>query len=152
MSKPLRRVTASLAGLSGLIFLAGCAKDAPQDTWQPKGPNAQKIDNLQKPVFAIAGVVGIIVIVVVGFAVVRFKDRGQPIPAQTHGKPIIEIGMTILPALILAGIGIFTFGTVFDLAKTSDTQMVVNVTGQQWWWEYDYPAQNEYGITDPIIT
>ena len=152
MSKPLRRVTASLAGLSGLIFLAGCAKDAPQDTWQPKGPNAQKIDNLQKPVFAIAGVVGIIVIVVVGFAVVRFKDRGQPIPAQTHGKPIIEIGMTILPALILAGIGVFTFGTVFDLAKTSDTQMVVNVTGQQWWWEYDYPAQNEYGITDPIIT
>ncbi|MEY2627748.1 MAG: hypothetical protein RJB08_1507 [Actinomycetota bacterium] len=152
MSKPLRRVVASLAGLSGLVLLAGCAQDAPQDTWQPKGPNAQEIDNLQKPVFAIAGVVGIIVLVVVGFAVVRFKDRGQPIPAQTHGKPIIEIGMTILPALILAGIGIFTFGTVFDLAKTSDTQMVVNVTGQQWWWEYDYPAQNEYGITDPIIT
>ena len=152
MSKPLRRVVASLAGLSGLVFLAGCAQDAPQDTWQPKGPNAQEIDNLQKPVFAIAGVVGIIVLVVVGFAVVRFKDRGQPIPAQTHGKPIIEIGMTILPALILAGIGIFTFGTVFDLAKTSDTEMVVNVTGQQWWWEYDYPAQNEYGITDPIIS
>ena len=152
MSKPLRRVVASLAGLSGLVFLAGCAQDAPQDTWQPKGPNAQEIDNLQKPVFAIAGVVGIIVLVVVGFAVVRFKDRGQPIPAQTHGKPIIEIGMTILPALILAGIGIFTFRTVFDLAKTSDTEMVVNVTGQQWWWEYDYPAQNEYGITDPIIS
>jgi len=152
MSKSVRRIVATAAGLSAVAFLAGCASNAPQDTWQPKGPNAQKIDDLQKPVFAIAGVVGIIVLVVVGFAVVRFKDRGQPIPAQTHGKPIIEIGMTILPALILAGIGIFTFGTVFDLAKTSDTQMVVNVTGQQWWWEYDYPAQNEYGITDPIIT
>jgi cytochrome c oxidase subunit 2 len=60
--------------------------------------------------------------------------------------------MTILPALILAGVGVFTFRTVFDLSKTSDTQMVVNVTGQQWWWEYDYPAQPELGITAPIIT
>jgi cytochrome c oxidase subunit 2 len=42
--------------------------------------------------------------------------------------------------------------TVFDLAKTDDTEMVINVTGQQWWWEYDYPVQEEYGITQPIIT
>ena len=30
--------------------------------------------------------------------------------------------------------------------------MVINVTGQQWWWEYDYPVQEEFGITEPIIT
>jgi cytochrome c oxidase subunit 2 len=30
--------------------------------------------------------------------------------------------------------------------------MIINVTGQQWWWEYDYPTNNEYGITQPIIT
>jgi cytochrome c oxidase subunit 2 len=58
----------------------------------------------------------------------------------------------VVAALILAGVGVFTFRTVFDLSKTSDTQMVVNVTGQQWWWEYDYPAQPELGITAPIIT
>ena len=38
--------------------LAGCAEDAPQDTWQPAGENAQKIQNLQWPVFLIAGIVG----------------------------------------------------------------------------------------------
>ena len=26
------------------------------------------------------------------------------------------------------------------LSKTDDTQCVVNVTGQQWWWEIDYPV------------
>ena len=57
-----------------------------------------------------------------------------------------------IPALILTVIGVFTFRTVFDLSKTSDTEMVINVTGQQWWWEYDYPVQNEFGITKPIIT
>ena len=53
MSKPIRRLVAGAAGLSAVAFLAGCANDAPQDTWQPKGPNAQKIDDLQKPVFEI---------------------------------------------------------------------------------------------------
>jgi cytochrome c oxidase subunit 2 len=145
-----RRVVAGLAGLSGALFLASCAKNAPQDTWQPKGENAQKIDDLQKPVFAIAGVVGLIVLVAVAIVIVRFKDRGQPIPHQTHGKPVFEITMTVIPALILAGVGVFTARTVFDLAKTDDTEMIINVTGQQWWWEYDYPVQD--GISAPIIS
>ena len=29
------------------MFAAGCAQNAPQDTWQPKGPNAKIIDDLQ---------------------------------------------------------------------------------------------------------
>ena len=140
-----------LLGL-GALLLSSCASNAPQDTWAPKGPNAKTIDDLQKPVFAVAGIVGLIVVVAVGYAIFKFKDRGQPIPEQTHGKPALEITLTIIPALILTVIGVFTFRTVFDLSKTSDTEMVINVTGQQWWWEYDYPVQNEFGITKPIIT
>ena len=74
-------------------------------------------------------------------------------PEQSHGKPALEIALTILPALILVGIGIPTVSTLMDLAKTNDTECVINVTGQQWWWEYDYPAQQGCGgITSPIIT
>lgn len=135
------------------LFLTSCAKDAPQDTWQPAGPNAEKIDNLQRPVFYVAGVVLVIVVVAVLYAVIRFRDRGQEIPEQTHGKPALEIGLTILPALILVGIGIPTVSTIFDLAKTSDTECLVNVTGQQWWWEYEYPVQDGCGgIDETIVT
>ena len=138
--------------LLGIPALAGCASNAAQDTWAPEGPNAQMIDDLQRPVFAVAGIVGLIVFAAVAYAIYKFRDRGQPIPEQTHGKPVLEITLTIIPALILTVIGVFTVRTVFDLAKTSDTEMVINVTGQQWWWEYDYPVQEEYGITKPIIT
>ncbi|MGA0064814.1 MAG: cytochrome c oxidase subunit II [Ilumatobacteraceae bacterium] len=138
--------------LTGVVVTASCARNAPQDTWAPKGPNAQMIDDLQKPVFATAGVVGLIVILAVGWVLWRYKDRGQPIPEQTHGNPVVEITLTIIPALILAVIGVFTVRVVFDLAKTDDTEMIINVTGQQWWWEYDYPVQNEFGITQPIVT
>ena len=142
----------ALYGVGIAVVLAGCASNAPQDTFAPKGPNAQKIDTLQKPVFAVAGIIGVIVFAAVVYAVIKFRDRGQPIPHQTHGNPALEITLTIIPALILAVVGVFTFRTVFDLSKTDDTEMIINVTGQQWWWEYDYPVQNEYGITQPIIT
>jgi cytochrome c oxidase subunit II len=132
--------TARLALLgAGVLALSACAQDAPQDTWAPAGENAQKIHNLQWPIFLVAGIVGVIVMVVVLFAVIKFKDRGQPIPEQSHGNPIIEYTFIALPAAILAVIAGFTVNTIFDLAETQDTECVINVTGQQWWWEYDYP-------------
>jgi len=146
-----RRLTA-LAGVLGVAFLAGCAKNAPQDTWQPKGPNAEKIDNLNWLVFPIAGVVGVIMLALFAVVMVKFRDRGQPIPKQTHGKPALEVTLTIIPALILSVVGVFTVRGIFDLAEDKDTEMIINVTGQQWWWEYDYPIQEEYGVAQPIIT
>jgi cytochrome c oxidase subunit 2 len=114
------------------------------------------IDNLQRPVFYVAGIVGVIVFAAVAWAMYRYRDRGQAIPEQTHGKPALEIVLTVIPVLILLGVAIPTAGTIFKLAKTSDTEMTINVTGQQWWWEYDYPAAGsnieQYGITAPIVT
>ena len=155
-SRSRRRFAVAGAALTGLALLAGCANDAPQDTWQPAGPNAQKIDDLQRPVFLVAGIVGVIVFAAIAYALVKFRDRGQAIPEQTHGKPALEITLTVIPVLILIGVGIPTATTILDLAKTDDTEMVINVTGQQWWWEYDYPATGDnadkFGISSPIVT
>src|SRR5690606_6550394 len=125
---------------TAVLAVAGCAKDAEQDSWAPAGPNAQKIHDLQWPIFLIAGIVGVIVFVLVIFAAFKFKDRGQPIPEQTHGKAWIEYTFIALPALLLAIIAVPTVSTVIALDKTDDADCVVHVTGQQWWWEYDYPV------------
>ena len=50
-----RRYVALAAGVG--VLLAGCAKNAPQDTFQPEGSNARKIDGLQRELFYISGVV-----------------------------------------------------------------------------------------------
>lgn len=149
MSRPAR--IALVAGLG--VLVAGCAQNAPQDTWDPAGPNAQMIHNLDRWVFSIAGIVGVIVLTFVAVIIVKFRDKGQAIPEQSHGKPALEIGLTILPALILIGIAIPTVGTIMALAETDDSECVVNVTGQQWWWEIDYAAQDGCGgIAEPIVT
>ncbi len=153
--KTERRLFRRVGLAASAVVLAGCAKNAPQDTFRPAGDNARKIDNLQRPVFLVAGIVLVIVVAAVGFSLVKYRDRGQEMPKQTHGKPWLEILLTIIPAVILLFVGVFTVKSVFALAKTSDTQCTVNVTGQQWWWEYDYPAQSGCmpgGITTPIVT
>jgi len=137
-----------------LAMLSGCARNAPQDTWKPAGENAQRIQDLQWWVFLIAGIIGLIVFGAILFVMIKFRDRGQEMPKQTHGWPALEIGLTIIPAVILLVVGVFTVSTVFSLSKSSDTQCVVNVTGQQWWWEYEYPVQTcgDTQIVEPIVT
>jgi cytochrome c oxidase subunit 2 len=147
-SRPAARAWVRRAALAIVttIGLSACAEDAPQDTWKPAGENAQKIQDLQWWVFLIAGIVGLMVFGAVVTAVIRFKDRGQPIPEQSHGNALIEYTFIAIPAALLAVIGGFTVNTVLELNETDDTQCEVNVTGQQWWWEYDYPVAADGSI------
>jgi cytochrome c oxidase subunit 2 len=147
-----RRWPFAILAATGLV-LAGCAKNAPQDTFQPRGSNAKNINEIALPVFIIAGVVMTFVILVVGYIAWKFKDRGQDIPEQSHGNPKLEIALTILPAIILAGIAVPTVVKVFELNKQTDAQCIINVTGQQWWWEYDYPTGKcgDVEIKAPIV-
>jgi cytochrome c oxidase subunit 2 len=136
----LRRAVA-FAGVT--MLLAGCASHAPLDTWQPKGSAARDINNLQRPVFYIAGVVGVLVFVAVGMTVWRFRERkgDTRLPHQSHGNQPVEIALLIAPGLLLLGITIPTIATVAKLAKDpGPNAMQVDVTGQQWWWEFSYPS------------
>ena len=142
--RPSLRSAVLAAGAA--IALTSCATNAPQDTWAPEGEYAQDIHNLQWPIFLVAGIVGVIVFAVVGFAVWKYRDRGQPIPEQSHGNALIEYAFIALPAVLLAAIAIPTVGLIIDLNDTDNADCVVNVTGQQWWWEYDYPIDAEGNI------
>ena len=138
-------------------MLAGCAKDAPQDLFRPAGENARNIDEGlggQRYLFYLSGVVTLIVFGLISYILVKYKDRGQETPEQTHGNPKLEIALTVLPAIILATIAVPTVVKIFELDERSDTQCIVNVTGQQWWWEYEYPAGKcgDVDIAEPIIT
>ncbi|MFL6110151.1 MAG: cytochrome c oxidase subunit II, partial [Catenulispora sp.] len=142
----VRRWAVPVVAVGAMVALSSCAKNAPQSTFDPAGDNAQIIQDLQWWVFLIAGIVGVLVFATVLYVVIRFKDRGQPIPEQSHGNPIIEYTFIAIPAVLLAIIGGFTVNTLFELNKTEDTQCEINVTGQQWWWEFDYPVAADGSI------
>lgn len=139
--------TVSLLGL--VSFAAGCAADAPQDTLRPEGSIAREIDNLVNPVFLIAAVVFVLVEFGVLFLVWRFRHRKDEaddgtVPEQIHGNIPLELGWTILPALILTAVAAMTVSTVLDIdSKRDDATTTVEVIGKQWWWEYRYDMDGD---------
>jgi cytochrome c oxidase subunit 2 len=155
-SPRFRRAGHVALGLALTLVLAGCASDAPQDSLKPEGKYSEAIDNLFKPVFLIAVVVFFVVQGLVLFAVLKFRrkadDDGTEFPDQIHGSTKLEIGWTILPALVLGIVGIFTLPVLFDLNSHPDNSMNVTVYGQKYWWAYDYAEQPDFGIGEDFTT
>jgi cytochrome c oxidase subunit 2 len=72
-------------------------------------------------------------------AIVKFRARpDSPEPQQIHGNTRLEVGWTLVPALILLAVAVPTIKTIFDLAKTPANPVNVTVIGHQFWWEYRY--------------
>jgi cytochrome c oxidase subunit 2 len=74
-----------------------------------------------------------------------FRERpGAPVPRQTHGHTLLEVGWTIAFAVVLVIIGIPTVQVIFKTQEApAATALRVDVAGRQWWWEFRYP---ELGI------
>ncbi|MDQ4069437.1 MAG: cytochrome c oxidase subunit II [Actinomycetota bacterium] len=132
-----RRLAAFSATL--FLFLAGCAENAPQDYLRPEGPVARQIDSLINPVFVVAGVVFVLVQGLVLYVIVKFRARpDSPEPEQVHGNTRLEVGWTLVPALILVCVAVPTIATIFDIAREPENPVNVTVTARQFWWEYTY--------------
>lgn len=148
---PVRLRLGTLAAVSA-VLLGACAKVAPQTTFEPQGPIARQINDLINPVFIVAGIVFVLVQGLVVFAVIRYRDRGQPEPEQIHGSTRLEIAWTLVPALILLAIAVPTIKTIFDLSQTpSEDALAVTVVGRQYWWEYQYEESGVVSANELVI-
>ncbi len=142
---PRRRAALAVTGLVTLgVVLAGCAgPDNKQNSFRPKGPIAQKIFNLFTPIAFLAVAIGILVIGAVLYVAIRFRARPghDDRPKQIHGSTPLEIGWTLIPALILAVVAVPTVSTIFDLnSEPGPGALTVTASGKQWWWQFEYPA------------
>ena len=138
-----RRHVLALAVVAMAFVLAACGdSDRPQDALDPQGPYARQVHDLAKPVFIIAGLVFVLVQGLVIYAAVKFRRRSEDeAPVQVHGNARMELTWTVIPAAILAVVGVLTVGSIVDLDRepTGADVVKVNVIGHQWWWEYEYP-------------
>lgn len=125
----------------------------PLTSLAPEGPSAESIQQLLVPVTSIAAVVFVLVIGAIVFITWKFRERKDSdpdeFPSQIHGKTTLEIGWTILPALILAGIAVGTVMTIINLNREEPNSIKVQVAGQQWWWQYKYDLNSDGNFDGP---
>lgn len=153
-----RRILWVFAGVAVAVALAACSDpNLPQNTFAPAGPTAQKQKDLFMPVLWVATVVFVIVEGGIVFLAVRYRHRKgrEQMPPQIHGNTRLEVGWTILPAVVLAFVMVPTVSLIWELAERPPDAMQVTVKGYQWWWGFEYtdPGMTvSYGSQGPIVT
>jgi cytochrome c oxidase subunit 2 len=133
---------ALLADASGA--LAGNGGFAPVP---PESPNAEGISQSWWFVTFFVLAIFLLVEVLLVVFVVRYRRRNRPRDAdgaQVHGANRLELAWTIAPVVILFAIAAFVFAKLPGIqdvpAATGDEEnLVVEVTGTQFTWEFRYP-------------
>ena len=84
-----------------------------------------------------------IVVCFLGYSMWKFRAKpgdmsdGEPI----HGNTMLEIVWTLIPLVLVLGFAVYGAIVLSKNENTSNTQLVVNATGQEFEWTFDYPAQ-----------
>ena len=93
----------------------------------------------------------------------RYNAKRNPAPAAFTHNTLVEIIWTVLPIVVLIIIAIPSFGVLSDQLTTPDgerkylgtnifsfgevevpaAELTVKVTGQQWYWDYEYVDQGK---------
>ena len=87
--------------------------------------------------YIIAAIVALVTILLV-VVFLRYNSRANPVPSRfTHNTPV-EVAWTIVPIIILVFIGAFSLPVLFKQQEIPQGDIVIKVTGNQWFWHYDY--------------
>ena len=125
----------------------------------PGGPAVNQLD-LHPPVTRIAADVqslhvGLMVVCVAIFlavfgvmfySIIKHRKSVGHKPANFHESVAVEIAWTIVPFLIVTGMGFAATKTVVAQKDTSNADLTIKATGYQWKWGYDYLKGEGEGI------
>ncbi len=104
-------------------------------------PVAEQIVSLDSMVLIIITVIVALVLALLLIVILRYNQRMNPKAAKfTHNTPL-EIVWTLVPVLVLVFIGSFSLPALFNQIEMPATDMTIKVTGNQWYWTYEYPDE-----------
>lgn len=92
----------------------------------------------------LCAVISIFVLVLLLYAIVRFRRGANPTPSRNSHNTLIEVIWTLVPVLILVGIAIPSIRLLRHAYSPPPTDVTVKVTGHQWYWSYELP---DYGVS-----
>src|SRR5690625_3413323 len=127
------------------FILSGCGREN-LTALVPKGYGADVSMQLIVLTTVVMTLVFIVVMILYVIVLVRYrKKKGDKVlnPEQTEGNKVLETVWTIIPIVLVVIMAVPTVFATFHLADDADAEEHINidVTGNQYWWHYDY--QNE---------
>lgn len=127
-----------------------------QMIWLPEGVStyAPTIDRLFYIILLITGAVFVLVQGTLLYCVVRYRRRHGRRATYTHGNTAVEIIWTLIPALILIGLAVYSQNVWSSIRGTPPPHdLEVKITGEQFAWNIQYPgADGTFDTADDPTT
>ena len=153
-----------LAGFHALLLaavgLAGAAAGEiviKPEPWQmnlqsPATPMMRSVSDLHSFLLIIITVIVSFVLALLLLIILRFNARANPTPAKTTHNTTLEVLWTIVPVLILVIIAVPSFRLLYQQRVIPQPDMTVKVTGNKWYWSYEYPDQGGIAFDSNILS
>ena len=154
------RLPTALSSFFSVFMVASGAQAAKPEPWQmdlqpPAGSIAEMATDLHNMLLVVITLISLFVLGLLIYVGVRFRASVNPKPSKTSHHTVIEVLWTVIPVVILVGIAVPSFRLLYYLDRTAETDMVIKVTGNQWYWNYEYPddgiAFDSYMVDDADI-
>lgn len=141
--RPSSRVPALLLA-AVVALLAACAPEQyPQTTLLPRADFAKASDDIFRTTLLWATIVFVLVETALLVAIWKFRNRpGAAEPVQTHGNTTLEIVWTVVPTILLVVMAVWAYIVLSDNEAAAQDRLVVDVTAQQFAWDFSYPGTN----------
>jgi len=146
LAEKAKSLFAAMGFAAPLMAWAGSASAAAPAPWQmglqpAAGTVAEKATDLHNLLLIIITAISLFVLALLIYTCVRFRSSRNPNPSRTTHNTIIEVLWTVIPVVILVVIAVPSFKLLYYMDRTDDTDMVIKVTGAQWYWNYEYPEE-----------
>src|SRR4051795_12837583 len=116
-----------------------------QIDWFPgaSAKSAGKIDTVYDVLLIASVPIFVLVMTVAIYSVVKFRARPGDMSdgAPIHGNTRLEIFWVTVPFLMVTGLAIYGWVVLNDIEAKQPNTLRVDVTGQQFIWNFDYPSQ-----------
>ncbi|WP_235973971.1 cytochrome c oxidase subunit II [Parasphingopyxis marina] len=97
-------------------------------------------------------VISLLVLFLLLWVIARFNRRSNPTPSKTTHNTFLEVLWTLVPVLILVGIAIPSINLLQAQYNLPEGETVtVKVTGNQWYWTYEYPDHGEIMLISNML-
>ncbi len=139
-----RQRSLSVAGVSTLVAVALGIWLSYEIHWFPvqASTQARNTDRLYHVLMIASIPIFVIVVAVILYCVWQFRMRpgeelkdGPPI----HGNTRLEVFWTAIPAILMLGMVSYSFVILHDNEKKPAKEIQIGVTGQQFFWSFQYP-------------
>ena len=111
------------------------------DLQEPAGIIATKATDLHDFLLVVITLISIFVLGLLVYVCIKFREKPNVKPSKTSHHTLIEIIWTVVPVLILVVIAVPSFKLLYLTEADKPVDMVVKVSGAQWYWNYEYPDE-----------